>query len=342
MKNACFNHLSIDKNRVILAGFSGGARVCCAIASAEPYLLGVIANSAGNQDLEQILNKNTFFLGLAGSGDMNRAEMLNIEQHLFGSQLDHYYIEFDGIHEWCPKKVMTKALTIATMNSYSKNLTISDPLIIAAFSYEQNLEIEHFKNEGKWVEAYQTMLLLKQSTKGMVLVSDIALDSIKQSPSYLQQKNELMQINEQETYIQQELYQLMGAQPNIDVWKEKIEKIKTKSKLKNNVGAMNQRLLGYASLVCYSISNRNLTAKNYQLAETTIRCYEIADPKNAEVYYFKAILAAAQKNVNETILNIKKSISLGLNNKLRLTNQVEFDFLKEHVEFKEILNKYQY
>jgi hypothetical protein len=342
LKYACFNNFTIDKTRIILAGFSGGARVCCAIANSEPNTLGVIANSAGAQNLDQILNKSTFFLGIAGNGDMNRAEMLSIEQHLLGSQLDHYYLEFDGIHEWCPLNIMRKALTIATINSFTKNSSISDPLVIEAFNAEQNFESENFIKNGKWIEAYQALLILKNSTKGMVLVSDIALDSIKENPAFMEQKNELMQITAQETTIQQELYQLMVSQPNITKWKEIIDKINVKSKFKNNVGAMNQRLLGYASLVCYSLSNRNLTAKNYDLAANTIACYEIADPKNAEVYYFKAILFAAKRDTDKTILNLNKSLKLGLNNKIRLANQVEFDFLKEDIEFKELLIKCQF
>jgi hypothetical protein len=100
---------------------------------------------------------------------------------------------------------------------------------------------------------------------------------------------------------------------------------------------MHQRLLGYASLVCYSLSNRNLVAKNYMVAEQMINCYEIADPKNAEVYFFKAIISGAKENKVDVVQNLKKAIQLELTDKSRIKQQMEFNFLKNDSEFIELM-----
>jgi hypothetical protein len=337
LKNSCFNNISIDKNRIHLAGFSGGARVCCAIASKEPHISGVIANSAGAQQLDQILNQNTLFIGLAGNGDMNRAEMLGIERYLMSTSMTHFYIEYDGKHEWAPIKTMQKALTLASLNSYFKNPSNLNSTLVDNFILKQKNEIEKLKMEGKWIEAYNELLLLTHSAKGLNIPIE-SLDSLENNLNYIAQKNELLKITAKETEIQQELYKLMLENPNQTIWKTKIEQIRQKSIQKNKVGQMNQRLLGYVSLVCYSLSNRNLVAKNYALAEIMVNCYEIADPENAEVYFFKAIISGAKNDSINTILNLKKSFKLGFTDKKRITIQSEFKFLKDDPAFNEILN----
>ena len=342
LKNSCLNSLSIDKNRIILAGFSGGARVSCAIAANEPEIFGVIANSAGAEQLGNILNQNTIFIGLAGNGDMNRAEMLGIEQHLLGTSLTHYYIEYDGIHEWSPAKIMLKALVISTIHAYQKNPTSINAVLIDNFIASQKIEIEKLKEESKWLEAYNELVLLKKSTSSLNTLPIENLDSMENNLSYIAQKNELLKISAKETEIQQILYRMMIENPNQAAWKVKIEQIRKSSIQKNKTGQMNQRILGYASLVCYSLSNRNLVSKNYSLAEIMIDCYEIADPENAEVYYFKAIVNGAKREKDNTLLNLQKSMQLGLKDMQRIRTQQEFNFLLNDVEFKKMTNNGQF
>jgi hypothetical protein len=337
LKNSCINHFSIDKDRIILAGFSGGARVCCTIASKEKSIHGIIANSGGSQDLEQILSQNSFFIGISGNGDMNRAEMLGIEQHLLSTVIPHFYIEFDGIHQWAPLGTMKKALTIATLQSYTKNPSLLNPDILSNFISNQQNEIEKLKSDNNLLDAYHQLFLLTKASMGLSSVPLENPDSIKNNPVYLAQKNELLKTNAEETEMQQLFYQLMISNPDTIKWKVKIEQVRKKSQNKSKIGQMNQRLLGYASLLCYSLSNRNLVSKNYALAEKMITCYRIADPKNAEVYYFKAILSGENKNKEKTIFYLKKAIDLGFQDKLRISNQIEFNFLKNEDTFRELL-----
>lgn len=342
LKNSCLNNLSLDKQRIVLAGFSGGARVSLAIASKEPSISGIIANSAGAQQLEQIINNQTFFIGLSGKGDMNRAEMLGIEQHLQGTTLKHAYIEYDGIHEWAPSSIMKKALMLISMNSYIRSPSLLDAALVTDFMMNQKKTINELIVAGNFLDAYLEVQLLTKGTKGLVNENFDNLDSIKNAPAYVLQRNELLKLNALETENQQELLKLITENPDPLKWKLKIDAILKKSIQKNKVGQMNQRLLGYASLLSYSLSNRNLMAKNYVLAEKIINCYEIADPENAEVYYLRAIIAGNKKDSSSTKTYLKKSLALGFNDKPRIQQQPEFSFLKNDEIFNEILNNVQF
>jgi len=195
---------------------------------------------------------------------------------------------------------------------------------------------------GQWVDAYNELLILTKGVKGLNSLPIESIDSLKNNPEYLIQKGELLQLNAKETIIQEELYNLIINNTDTLLWKNKIEGIRKKTLQRGNVASMHQRLLGYASLLCYSLSNRNLMAKNYDEAQKMITCYQIADPKNAEVYFFKAIVNGANGDALNTKLNLNKSLNLGLSAKIRIVNQSEFMFLNKDVEFKEIVNRSQF
>lgn len=338
LKNVSYSNFSIDTKHIILAGFSGGARVACAIASKEPGTTAVIANSAGMPQPESVFAPNTLFIGVAGKGDMNRAEMNVIEQHLKGTSLSHYYLEFDGIHEWAPSSSMVKAIYLSYMHVFATHPANTDQMKIDAFTEQQKLTIAQLLEQNKWVDAYNEMMILHESTKFFnPAVDHDAIDSLKNSAVYLSQKSELLKINNNEIAIQQELYKMMAQQPDTLRWKVKLAEIRKKSTQKGEIGMMHQRLLGYASLLCYSLSNRLLMAKNYTDAALMVTCYQIADPQNAEVYFFKAIIQASNRDKSATVDMLKKALSMGLSDKNRINQQKEFDFLSNDAVLKELL-----
>ena len=78
-------------------------------------------------------------------------------------------------------------------------------------------------------------------------------------------------------------------------------------------------------------------AKNYTDAVLMVTCYQIADPQNAEVYFFKAIIQASNRDKTATVNMLKKALSMGLSDKNRINQQKEFDFLSNDAVLKELL-----
>lgn len=336
LKNACLNNFKINKNAIVLCGFSGGARVSCSLAEIDKSVLAVIANSAGAQQLNQKLSNNSLFIGLSGKGDMNRAEMLNIEYFLEATALPHYYIEFKGKHEWAPLNIFKKALQLTLFHAFRQSIIDTSPEIVSDFITEQLNDIKQLELDNNLVEAYNQLVILNNGVKDLSTLSFPSPDSLAQTDEYIAQKNKLMRINLMETEIQKELTQIIQTPDNFKAWKEKIELLKKEAKKNNDLGAMNQRLLGYASLLSYSLSNRYLQSRNYQAAKTMIDCYEVADPENAEVYFFKAIVNSTENKPVEAIENIKKSLKLNLTDKNRILKQPEFTTLKGLKAFDEV------
>ncbi len=343
LKNMSLQNFSIDNKRMYVAGFSGGARVSCALASYDHQISGVIANSAGTQNLEQMLQQQAVFIGISGTGDMNRAEMINIENFLNGSTLTHYYLEFEGIHEWCSIPIMKKALLLLNLKSYSLNPDLANSYFIELFIHDETQIIDHLLKSERYLDAVNEIQILQKSTQMFSnYSSQYNTDTLVSNPMYIKQKNELLKINETEIQLQQELGNILTKNTTLNTWQSKIIILKKQSEEKTPYAPMYKRVLGYASLMCYSLSTRCIVAKDYKTAEFYTSCYQIADPKNAEVYFFKALISGSQLDTLSTIQNLKNAVDLDLNNKNRIRDQVEFTFLQQNSAYKKLLKEIEF
>ncbi len=100
----------IDTNRIYLMGFSGGARVAGMMAMLHPGIRGVIACGAGLPGLNPMPEIKFEFFGIAGLGDFNLNEMLQLNQALDQSAVRHFLITFEGLHEWPPVAYINDAI----------------------------------------------------------------------------------------------------------------------------------------------------------------------------------------------------------------------------------------
>lgn len=102
--------LAVDKSRVYLMGFSGGARVSIMLALIQPGIRGVIACGAGLPGMNSIPSLTFELFGITGLGDFNLHEMLQLEQMLDQTAVRHFFTTFEGTHEWPPEEVIQEAI----------------------------------------------------------------------------------------------------------------------------------------------------------------------------------------------------------------------------------------
>ena len=139
--------LSIDDKRIYIAGFSGTARIACAMALGVPgSVTGVIGASAGFPPGEKPAKTTSFvFFGTTGTRDFNFDEMQELEDDLTHESVPHRIRVFDGTHEWMPPALATEALgwlTLRAMQSRTipRDATLLEALWTADFERGRALE----------------------------------------------------------------------------------------------------------------------------------------------------------------------------------------------------------
>jgi predicted esterase len=124
--------LAIDDHRVFGAGFSGTVRSCCTLARAVPgTFVGIIGAGAGFPFHEPPKKGDPFvFFGTVGDKDFNYYEMMDLEPRLREAGITHSVEIFDGVHQWPPEELATRALGWMEIQAMKAGLRPRDPGVI--------------------------------------------------------------------------------------------------------------------------------------------------------------------------------------------------------------------
>jgi len=124
--------LTIDDRRIYAAGFSGTVRSCCTLARAVPgTIAGIIGAGAGFPFHEPPRKGDPFvFFGTIGDKDFNYYEMMDLEPRLQEAGIVHRVEIFDGVHQWPPEELATRALGWMEIQAMKAGTRAKDPAIV--------------------------------------------------------------------------------------------------------------------------------------------------------------------------------------------------------------------
>lgn len=326
LSNDSQERIPIDKNRIYLCGFSGGAKVATYIALHHPEIKGVIANGAGLNDITQAGNFNFSFTAIAGEGDMNMTDLVSINSTLDKTQTNHRIIFFDGIHEWAPESTMNTAFIGFQLDAMRQKIIPQNDPLINNFIVENKKEIGDDINANNYLKAEEICKLSIAMLNG--LSDDVNWfkekeTSLTNNPAYQKQSQERQNLLLKEENIKA-VYEQQFQKGDMNYWAKTINDIKSNSKAKTPEGNMYKRLQAYLSLAFYSISNQLINGNQNNDAEHFVTLYKMADPTNSEAWYLSAVLDARNNDATATKDDLLKAISLGFNDKKRLEQQAEF------------------
>ncbi len=275
----------VSPDMIIVAGFSGGARMAFAFGMRH-RVMGIIMFGAGPGSLkDQMMSKRIY--AVSGTRDYNFMEQYLPPFSLLGEDLAYTADFFRGKHEWPPSKYIYEsvAYTLKDELNYSSNslaaiserlmqeydsLLQSDDLFFAGKALEKALaftnrpknmsrisrEIEHFRNTPEWI------------------------DYNKKFQSYLQKELKLKQA-----------YASKLADPDTAWWKNEINSLN-----QNILSCSDQvqedffyRVQGFIGIVLYSRIN-TLLQNNVLSRELNnlLVIYEYAEPESQDLLYFKS------------------------------------------------------
>ncbi len=308
----------LNKTRKYMAGFSGGARVACAVALQSADIAGVIACSGSYFENGKSFPTGISIASVAGEKDFNYHEMLRFDQSLDTSTL-HLLFTNLSTHQWPDEETMHDVFVYLQACEMKSGLTPPNKKVIATYIDAGINKAEMLKKQNKSVQAlmiYNKLALiadgivdntnLKKEIDKLNASNEVAVYKQKVKTMALQEQNKMQQ------YAQDFIVQ------DINWWKTEIAQLKKISQNKTDQlkASMHARLLGYMGILCYSYSTKAVKI-NAAEAEKFLSIYKITEPENSEAYFLSAAFNA-NNNKNEIAVDeMIKAIALGFKEKSR-------------------------
>ena len=241
--NHAFSNFKILKNRTYLAGFSGGARLASAIASASNEIEGVIACGAGFiSSPNWIPTKPNFsYVGLCGNEDFNYQEMFQVKDHLDKYKFSSAFFFYDDTHKWPPDEQLSMAFNWLEMEAV-KNGHISKPDLEIKESYFSNLE--NLENSEKKDELLMASLHYERIINSYDTYFDLdslhlKLAILKKGKNYSNEITDLKEAFKQEVELSNSLLKRFNKDYNspkskhIKWWRKEIANLNKKAEKAN-------------------------------------------------------------------------------------------------------------
>ena len=352
------NNFPADSNRIYLMGFSGGARIATLSGLYKVPAKGVISCGAGLAGAGSAPAHKVDYYGMAGMADFNMNEIMELEYPLTQAGLRHVLTTFDGIHAWPPVENMELAFQWFMINAMKDNVLPKDNALLTGIMTGFDKIIDSRMANGLILDAGTSCLSAISFATGLLPTDkyDEKLRSVEESAGYKAQaefRKKTMADEDKERKM------VMDALTTKDMawWQTYHKQFLNYEKLMQNYAGMpkksltmeewkkqendykQMRLLAFIRLLAYMNATSVLTSKNEAAAVKIISIYALMDPDNPEPFYMKAMLHARKSENGEAMKELKTAVEKGFTEKLRMTEQPEFDNLKSSAAFYDLLQK---
>jgi hypothetical protein len=320
------SRLNADGKEISFAGFSGGAKAAMVAASELSSIHTLIYCGAGMTEIPFALPPS---LGITGIKDMNYTEVIETARQIENKKIGHALIEWNGKHEWSDAGTFENAFYWLNFRAMEKKIRGVDQKMVQSFlSANRKTEKDALKEEKR-------LLRLINFLKGVTDVTEYSrsLESFRKEQRYISAKKKEHEDLELEMRMKQNYIQCIELK-DMMWWSEEVKNFR-----KSTNNPMNDRILGYISLACYSFSNNALKQHDLQRAEKFLGVYALVDPENADRAFMQACLYAQMNNKTGALQSIRESITYGLTDKAKLESEPSFASFRNSPEFNALLVK---
>ncbi len=285
LKNDLLTKYPVDPQRIIVAGFSGGARMAFHYGMKNP-VQGIIMFGAGPGELmNRIQNKQIY--AVSGTRDFNFIEQYrplftNIQS---GSTYANDY--FRGTHSWPPERYIREAVVFCLRETSEPFRSLS-----IEFSKDFLRESDSLMSENDLFFAGKALEKAWYFTAGekqkQVLVRQI--DAFESNPEWTACRQKIENLLKSEESMKQFFIENL-TNPDTAWWSEELNSLFTQIRDCNDPAEKDYyyRLKGFLGIYLYSQINTLLKDKSAgDQADRLIRIYEKVEPDSEDLIKFKA------------------------------------------------------
>ncbi len=338
--NDLSTHVKIDRNRIYCSGFSGGGKIACMLAQKHNEIKGIIALSGAVtlQNFEN--NSKLFMISIAGNKDFNYSDLLMEHNAYTKKGIRNQFIVFNGKHEYPSQNALEEAFI------YIQSKAIEDKLISytkksidsLATSYNSIIQSRKEASAFDLGSIYQRMINALSNIRPLPNENQ-KLTNIINTTAYKMASSNLEKAIQEEAQTKEELANNITTKDKT-WWIGQLNRLNSMSNNKNNqqLALKADRLKAFISMLCYMQVQSSINHQNIQKAAEFLTIYEKADPENADVFYFKAIINKQLKPTENIIPLLQQSVKLGFSDADQLMNEALFDDIKQSKEFSSVLD----
>ncbi|MCF8373460.1 MAG: hypothetical protein K9H64_17710 [Bacteroidales bacterium] len=304
----------VDRPRVFLAGFSGGARMALSFAG-QHKVAGVIACGAFVND-QQLQTIHCPVYGLVGNGDFNFMEYANALLNPKAEEAPKVALNiFDGIHEWPDKLALKQAVQFM---EYLPGLASNEERQ-SWFDQQTLLADSLFKAKSAMAASFifrNLQILFPTGKENKKLKSK--LDEIYSSEAYKKNKNTWIAELQQENKLRKYYMEALASQ-SLPWWMHEKDvmdmQLADPSYTKK---ALLKRIQSFWGIVLYSQVNSTLKKNDLMQASHLLQIYTLLEPANPDTWYYRALYAFKNNEDEKVGELLAKADSLGFSDRKRL------------------------
>ncbi len=323
----------IDEENITICGFSGGSYIAYHMAHFTNLFKNIIITGTPIRPIPKENYPNIFCI--AGKADMNYSDLIDLDNQLQKVNYPGKYftMEYPGKHEWPDATTFSNAcMFIYSMQCYNCKIGPMERIFLEQYSKKT------YPNLYDKAMDYKKIIFLLDSTG--------AIEEYKKNYALMCRNPEytkidfLNKMNWQKEKAKKQAYldQFKVAYDSF-YWIKEVHDLRDTANKTIDERSMNQRLLGYLSLLGYSYTNRLLNGNLIANTPLLLNFYRIVDPKNPDVAYLSAIYFAKMNQADNALKSLQEAVDRGYSDKDKMKNEVAFEAIKSNVEFSKILDQ---
>ncbi len=345
----------IDRNRVYLAGLSGGARLALGIALAmKGGAAGVVICGAGFPPNSEPTKDLPFVIyGTVGDEDFNYSEMRMLNETLSKLNLAHHIQIFEGTHEWASSELCIKAVEWLELQAMKTNRRKRDDAFVDSGWKRQSEEAAEFQASGKAFENFNAVNALVQDFRVLRDVSEMEknLAALREDKAVKQAlKNDKEDIAKEARLANQLISPGMELiQSNVDDPPGKIKEIRDlavdirkRSEITENTAdrRLTRRVLRSALAYYRETATLNfIPNKKYDAALVYLAIGAELAPKNSMIPIEVARIYAITNQKKQALRSLQSGVEKGYSDIKALENDKAFEGLHGERDWTKLIEK---
>lgn len=316
---------------IYLAGFSGGARM--ALNYAGTYKMNGVISCGALAHADQIKKINCNVFSIMGLADFNFTEAIPfiIDKSLKPANLN---VQPTGeMHNWPSSSDIEFALGNLLLKQDKKKRCINRNEIGKKFSSQEKVKLDSLIAEKSFLNAFlfcENILSIPgfKDTKYF----NKKLEELVNSKSLSVEMNNLKKSIQFELKVREAYYNSLTTK-EIDWWNNELTELNNQINKggEKYIVYSYKRIKAFVGILCYSMARNSLSGNDLKTASKILSIYNIVEPENADLAFFKAALEYKTGNSNSAVQNLKDALKKGFTDQTLMKNFFTKEFLETNL-----------